>query len=161
MMQSCQLILTVLLDRRFISKSKTIYLLKVSPPISLAEEAELGGEVSRQVKHLYQRNKMLIRNQMSVLIEVQNDICLKVQIPISMISLLIAWRKKVTILQFGKEIISKLKIKKLWSKKVCTCLPKRKNLKSLAMWIQVSFLPYNLTLTMPIPSFILLVTTSI
>jgi len=76
-----------LLDRRFISKLKTIYLLKVSRPMSLAEEAEQGGEVNRQVKHLYQRNKILIKSQMLVLIEVQNDICLKVQIPISMISL--------------------------------------------------------------------------
>ena len=78
-----------LLDRRFISKLKTIYLLKVSRPISLAEEAEQEGEANRQVKHLYQRNKILIKSQMLVLIEVQNDICLKVQIPISMISLLV------------------------------------------------------------------------
>ena len=160
-MRSCQLILMVLLDRRFISKLKTIYLLKVSRPISPAEEAEQEGEVNRQVKHLYQRNKILIKSQMSALIEVQNDICLKVQIPISMILLPIVWKKKVTILQFDKQIISKLKIKKFWNEKVCTCLPKKKNLKSLVMLTQVSFLPFNLALTMPIPSFIRPATTSI
>ena len=150
-----------LLDRRFINKLKTTYLLKVSPPISLAEEAEQGEEVNRQVKHLYPRIKTLIKSQMLVPIEVQNDIYLKVQIPISMISLLTACKKKVKIRQFEKQISSKLKIKKLRNKKVCICLPKRKNLKLLAMLTQVSFPQYNLTLTMLILSFIRLATTLI
>ena len=160
-MRSCQLILMGLLDRRFTSKLKTIYLLKVSRPISLAEEAGQAGEANRQVKHLYQRTEIMSKSQMLVLTEVQNDICLKVQIPISMISLLAVWRRKVRILQLDKEMINKLKINKLRNQRVYTCLPKRKNRKSLVMLTRVSFQPYNLTLTMPIPSFIHLATTSL